>query len=67
MFASVVTCARCAHIKFEVFDPEEEARHPDHTKGEDCALNGPYLDEIRAPNARTRTLYRLKTGNRFHK
>ena len=39
MLASFVTCARCAHIQSEVFNPEEEARHPDHTRGEDCAFS----------------------------
>ena len=39
MLASFVTCARCAHIQSEVFDPEAEARHPDHTRGEDCAFS----------------------------
>ena len=39
MFGAFVTCARCAHIKCEMFDPEAEARHPDHTRGEDCAFS----------------------------
>ena len=39
MFGAFVTCARCADIKCEMFDPEAEARHPDHTRGEDCAFS----------------------------
>ena len=39
MLTAFVTCARCAHIQCEMFDPEAEARHPDHTRGEDCAFS----------------------------